>query len=110
MGQALLPIRRPKDGRADPNPTADSDFLISGFGPFFVMAGPWPFEERRRFRSPIPGHPPFMIQYVDIRHDGPVLGPAKPDPSAAHDEIDGVAYSLTSRSASACREMPAWHA
>jgi hypothetical protein len=28
-----------------------------------------------------------VSQDVDARHNGPVLGPAKPDPSAGHDEL-----------------------
>src|ERR1700745_510580 len=40
----------------------------------------------------MPGHPLLSCQYmqrkaVDARHNGPVLGPAKPDPSAGHDEL-----------------------
>jgi hypothetical protein len=33
-------------------------------------------------------------QDVDARHNGPVLGPAKPDPSAGHDELNGEARFL----------------
>jgi len=35
------------------------------------MAGAWPFEERCRYRSPMPGHPPLAFRGakdVDARH------------------------------------------
>ncbi len=39
---------------------------------------------------------PHLSEDVDARHNGPVLGPAKPDPSAGHDE-NGAYLALRSR-------------
>jgi hypothetical protein len=30
---------------------------------------------------------------MDVRHNGPVLGPAKPEPSAGHDELKSAVTS-----------------
>jgi hypothetical protein len=37
----------------------------------------------------------FRSKDVDARHNGPVLGPAKPDPSAGHDGEGSAAFPTT---------------